>query len=38
VVPDAIEFWQGRAGRLHDRLRYVRRGGGGGWEVERLQP
>ncbi|MFE6713141.1 pyridoxamine 5'-phosphate oxidase [Streptomyces sp. NPDC057695] len=26
VVPDAVEFWQGHENRLHDRLRYVRRG------------
>lgn len=37
VVPDAVEFWQGRAGRLHDRLRY-RRAGADGWTVERLAP
>ncbi|HYW23227.1 MAG TPA: pyridoxamine 5'-phosphate oxidase [Terriglobales bacterium] len=36
IVPDAIEFWQGRINRLHDRLRYVRRGDG--WRVERLAP
>jgi pyridoxamine 5'-phosphate oxidase len=36
VAPDAIEFWQGRENRLHDRIRYVR--GGGGWKVERLSP
>ena len=38
VVPDAIEFWQGRESRLHDRIRYVREGGGRGWKVERLSP
>jgi pyridoxamine 5'-phosphate oxidase len=38
VVPDAIEFWQGRESRLHDRIRYVRESGGKGWRVERLSP
>ncbi|OKI84816.1 pyridoxamine 5'-phosphate oxidase [Streptomyces sp. CB02414] len=37
VVPDAVEFWQGRENRLHDRLRYVA-GADGGWRVERLSP
>jgi pyridoxamine 5'-phosphate oxidase len=37
VVPDAVEFWQGRPDRLHDRLRF-RRAGGGEWLVERLAP
>jgi len=36
VEPDEVEFWQGRAGRLHDRLRYRR--AGDGWVVERLSP
>jgi pyridoxamine 5'-phosphate oxidase len=36
VRPDRVEFWQGRADRLHDRLRYVRIDDG--WRVERLSP
>ncbi|MCF2529457.1 pyridoxamine 5'-phosphate oxidase [Yinghuangia soli] len=36
VVPDTVEFWQGRENRLHDRLRYRREGGL--WAVERLSP
>jgi pyridoxamine 5'-phosphate oxidase len=36
VVPDRIEFWQGRLNRVHDRLRYVR--DNGGWRIERLEP
>jgi pyridoxamine 5'-phosphate oxidase len=35
--PDWIEFWEHRADRLHDRLRYVR-GREGGWRLERLAP
>ena len=37
VVPEVMEFWQGRPNRLHDRLRYTRRAGGG-WTIERLSP
>ena len=37
VVPETVEFWQGGANRLHDRLRY-RRDGDEGWVVERLAP
>jgi pyridoxamine 5'-phosphate oxidase len=35
--PRWLEFWEGRADRLHDRLRYVRRPSGA-WRVERLAP
>ena len=36
VVPDTFEFWQGRHGRMHDRLVYRRRDDG--WSTERLAP
>lgn len=36
VRPERFEFWQGRRGRLHDRLVYLP--AGEGWRVERLQP
>jgi pyridoxamine 5'-phosphate oxidase len=37
VLPETVEFWQGRPGRLHDRLRY-RLSADSGWVVERLSP
>ncbi|MEV7504310.1 pyridoxamine 5'-phosphate oxidase [Streptomyces sp. NPDC093018] len=37
VVPETVEFWQGRENRLHDRLRYTARPDGT-WKVERLSP
>ncbi|MGA8246228.1 MAG: pyridoxine 5'-phosphate oxidase C-terminal domain-containing protein, partial [Nocardioides sp.] len=36
VVPEAVEFWQGRPGRMHDRLVYRR--AGESWSVHRLAP
>ncbi|WP_250444607.1 pyridoxamine 5'-phosphate oxidase [Actinotalea sp. C106] len=43
VVPHTLELWQGRASRLHDRLRYRRAepeqaGGSADWVLERLAP
>ncbi|AZV92716.1 pyridoxamine 5'-phosphate oxidase [Kerstersia gyiorum] len=37
VRPEAVEFWQGRPSRLHDRLRYERQADGQ-WAVRRLAP
>ena len=36
VIPETVEFWQGRRARLHDRLQYRRTGSS--WVVERLSP
>jgi pyridoxamine 5'-phosphate oxidase len=36
IVPEMVEFWQGRRSRLHDRLVYQRQFGG--WHIERLAP
>ena len=36
VTPEAVEFWQGRPSRLHDRIVYTR--DGGAWRIGRLSP
>jgi pyridoxamine 5'-phosphate oxidase len=36
LAPQAIEFWQGKINRLHDRLRFER--AGSGWKATRLYP
>ena len=36
VIPDCIEFWQGRESRLHDRFIYQR--SDNGWSISRLSP
>ncbi len=36
LTPTVFEFWQGRANRLHDRIRYTR--SGDGWSIDRLSP
>jgi pyridoxamine 5'-phosphate oxidase len=37
LVPDYLEFWQGRPSRLHDRIAYTRQADGS-WQLQRLQP
>jgi pyridoxamine 5'-phosphate oxidase len=36
LIPDRIEFWQGRPGRLHDRIQYLLKSDV--WEINRLAP
>ncbi|MEZ2352746.1 pyridoxamine 5'-phosphate oxidase [Caballeronia sp. RCC_10] len=38
LVPETIEFWQGRPSRLHDRIVYTRDGADGPWRITRLAP
>lgn len=39
VLPEMVEFWQGRESRLHDRFRYLKDGEGKAeWKIERLSP
>ena len=37
VIPDTVEFWQGRPSRLHDRIVYTRQEDGS-WRISRLYP
>jgi len=37
VVPNQVEFWQGRRNRLHDRFQYTKQNDGS-WTIERLAP
>ena len=36
VKPQSIEFWQGRPSRLHDRIRFTKKGNT--WTIERISP
>ena len=38
VIPDSIEFWQGRYSRLHDRIRYHRANAKSDWDMQRYFP
>lgn len=40
IIPDRVEFWQGRESRLHDRFVYERQGGdeSNEWKLQRLSP
>ena len=37
LIPERVEFWQGRPNRLHDRFRYTRQPDSS-WRIERLSP
>lgn len=37
IIPDMMEFWQGRESRLHDRFRYLKQDDGT-WKIDRLSP
>ena len=38
IIPETVEFWQGRPNRLHDRFEYRRQAGQTSWQIERLSP
>ncbi|KAK4941470.1 pyridoxamine-phosphate oxidase [Elasticomyces elasticus] len=38
IIPESVEFWQGRESRLHDRFVYTRLESDAGWKIERLSP
>lgn len=38
IIPDTVEFWQGRPNRLHDRFEYRRITEENSWQIERLSP
>jgi pyridoxamine 5'-phosphate oxidase len=38
ILPERVEFWQGRTNRMHDRLRFERDHVDGTWRVRRLAP
>jgi pyridoxamine 5'-phosphate oxidase len=38
IVPDRVEFWQGRSNRMHDRLRFEQNAVDRTWQVRRLAP
>lgn len=38
VIPDEMEFWQGRPSRLHDRIHYKLDDNTGNWKITRLAP
>lgn len=38
IIPERVEFWQGRESRLHDRFAYEKVEGEQGWKISRLSP